>query len=267
MGKLEVLVAAMNQNDFSLAEKMNIRCDAVIANQAERNEVSEKETEYGKIRMFTTDTKGVGKNRNVALENAEGEIILFADDDVVYKDDVPENVERAFSENKDADMIIFSMDILKNGKITEKRHLKNKKLHIWNSLRYGTYTIAVKRKAITDNGIVFNENFGGGCIYSAGEDTIFIKNCFDKGLKVYSDEYVLGTCCKDTSSWFVGYNEKYFYDKGALVRFLFPKIMYVMGMYFAVHFKRETDVSVFKRIKLVYEGIIKSKKLLPYSNK
>lgn len=267
MSNLEILVAAMNQKDFSLAEKMNIRCNAIIANQAGRNEISEKETEFGKIKMITTDTKGVGLNRNIALAAAKEDLILFADDDMVYYTGMEKAVEKAFEKNPKADVLIFGIDIVRNGEITEKRRCKNKRLPVWNSMKYGAVRIAARRRAIVDNEIVFNENFGGGCIYSAGEDTLFLKNCFDKGLKVYSDEYVLGTCCKDTSSWFVGYNEKYFYDKGALVRFLFPKLMYIMGMYFAVRFKRETKVPVGKRIKLVYEGIVKSKNLLPYSNK
>ena len=39
MGKLQVLVATMNQCDVSLVEKMNLNCDAVIANQADREEI------------------------------------------------------------------------------------------------------------------------------------------------------------------------------------------------------------------------------------
>ena len=60
---------------------------------------------------------------------------------------------------------------------------------------------------------MFFQNFGGGCIYSSGEDSLFLKACFERGLKVYSNAYVLGSCCKDVSSWFRGFNEKYFYDK------------------------------------------------------
>lgn len=264
MSKLQVLVATMHQKDFSLAEKMNIRCDAVIANQADSNCFSAKETDYGIVKMITTDTHGVGLNRNIALLAADAEFLLLADDDVVYKDDMPQAVCDAFQENSEADVIIFGMDIVKNGKISEKRHLMNKKRHIWDSLRFGTYTIAVRRKAILQHNITFNQLFGGGCMYSAGEDSLFLKACFDAGLQVYSHEYVLGTCCKDTSTWFTGYGEKYFYDKGALVRYLFPKSCYLMAMYFAVRFKRETNVPVMNRLKLVYAGVRGSKTLEPY---
>ena len=51
MKKIQVLVAAMHQKDLSLAEKMNIRCSAVIANQADREEIVNFETDFGNIKM------------------------------------------------------------------------------------------------------------------------------------------------------------------------------------------------------------------------
>ena len=264
MKKMQVLVATMHQNDVSLAEKMNIRSSAVIANQADREEIVSCETEFGNIKMITTATRGVGLNRNIALMAADAEILLFSDDDVVYNDDVAENVTAAFEKLPQADVIVFGMDIVKNGKITERRHLKRGRLKVWNSMRFGTYTVAVRRSSVIKKNVTFNQCFGGGCPFSAGEDTLFLKSCFDAGLKVYSYDYVLGTCSKDSSSWFAGYNEKYFYDKGVLVRNLFPKTAYVMALYFGIRFKRKTDLGVFKRLKYIYTGVRKGKKMIPY---
>ena len=42
MKQLQVLVATMHQSDFSLVEKMNITCDAILANQTDHNAVSEQ---------------------------------------------------------------------------------------------------------------------------------------------------------------------------------------------------------------------------------
>ncbi len=265
MKKLQILVATMHQNDLSLAKKMNIRCPAVIANQADREEIVDCETEFGNIKMITTATRGVGLNRNIALMAADAEVLMFADDDVVYNDDMPKNVISAFGALPEADVIVFGMDIVKNGKVAEKRHLSRRRLRIWNAMRFGTYTIAVRRSAIINKNITFNQCFGGGCPFSTGEDSLFLKTCFDSGLKVYSYDYVLGTCCKDESSWFVGYNEKYFYDKGVLVRNLFPRSAYLMALYFGVRFKRKTDLGVLKRLKYIYFGVRKGKRMIPYS--
>lgn len=264
MSKLQVLVATMHQSDSSIAEKMNICCDAVLANQAHTNSITVERTAQGVRKLITTDTRGVGLNRNIALLASDAELLLLADDDVVYNDDMPRQVCKAFEELPQADVLIFGMDIVKNGAVVQKRHLPRKKRHVWDSMRFGTYTMAVRRKAILQKNITFHQLFGGGCMYSAGEDSLFLKACFDAGLKVYSHEYVLGTCCKDTSTWFTGYGEKYFYDKGVLVRHLFPRTCYLMAAYFAIRFKRETAVSVGNRLKLVYAGVRGGRTLEPY---
>ncbi len=264
MSRLQVLVAAMGQQDFSLGEKMNLRCDAVLANQADHYELASQKTPHGTWQMITTSTRGVGINRNLALLAAEGELLLLADDDMCYRDDMPEQVVAAFDENPKADVLIFGMDILKGGQIAEKRRLKKKRLHVWNAMRFGSCVIALRRSALLRENISFHRLFGGGCIYGSGEDSIFLKTCFDRGLKVYSHSYVLGTCCKDSSSWFTGYNEKYFYDKGALMGRLFPKMPRLMALYFSLRFKKKTEISPLRRFRLMLAGVKGGRKLLPY---
>lgn len=263
MDRLQVLAVTMHQQDISLVEKMNIRCSAVLANQSDREEVEASDTVYGQVKMITTATRGVGLNRNIAMLASDGEFLLFADDDVVYYDDMAEAVVQAFDANPRADVIIFGMDILKAGKIT-RRQEKVRRLRVWNAMRYGTYRIAIRRSALLRYNLSFNQCFGGGCPFSAGEDSLFLKACFDRGLRVYTHDYVLGTCCKDTSTWFTEYGERYFYDKGVLVRYLFPRLYGLMAMYFAVCFKRETVLSMSDRIRLVYAGIRGGKTMRTY---
>ena len=262
---MQVLVATMGQADTSIVEKMNIRCSSVVANQADREEIVSQNTEWGTCKMITTATRGVGWNRNIALLAASEEILLLSDDDVVYHDDMPQAVTKAFADLPQADVIVFGMNMVKNGEITEKRVTPVGRLHVWNSMKFGTCRIAVRRKALLDHNITFHQSFGGGCPFSAGEDSLFLKACFDAGLRVYSHSYVLGACCKDQSSWFTGYDEKYFYDKGVLVRKLFPKTAYLMAIYFGIHFKRETKLGWAKRLGLVYRGVRGGKKMIAYS--
>jgi glycosyltransferase involved in cell wall biosynthesis len=260
MTRLQVLVATMHQKDLSIAEKMNIRCEAVIANQADRNEILVE----GDRRMITTATRGVGLNRNIALLASDGDILLFADDDVVYYDDMPQAVTAAFRENPQADVLVFGLDMVKNGVIFDRRRLTNRRLHVFNAMRFGTCRVAIRRESMLRANIMFNQNFGGGCTFSAGEDSLFLKACFDRGLKVYAHEYVLGTCAKDTSTWFVGYDEKYFYDKGVLMRCLFPRLPRVMALYFGIRFKRPTEIPAGKRVRLMLKGVRGGKTMQPY---
>lgn len=265
MTKLQVLVATMNRRDFRIMDEMNLKCDAIIANQTNFRAITVNETPFGSIKMISTDTRGVGLNRNIALTSADADIVLFSDDDVTYFDGVFYGVIKAFEEIPSADVIIFSIDYIKNGEVIERRRLSKRRLHLWNSLKYGAASIAVKRKSVMDAGIRFSEKFGGGCIYSSGEDSLFLKSCFDKGLKIYSHDCVLGTCSKDSSSWFTGCDEKYFYDKGALMFYLFPKMKYFMTLRFAVRSKKPTEIGAPRRIRLMYAGLLGGGKLIPYS--
>ena len=156
------------------------------------------------------------------------------------------------------------IDAIKNGIVIDRRHLKKHRLHVFNAMRFGTCRIAIRRKALLRANILFNQNFGGGCPFSSGEDSLFLKACFDRGLKVYAHEYVLGTCAKDTSTWFAGCDEKYFYDKGVLMRYLFPRIPHVMALYFAIRFKRTTEVNVLQRIRLMQAGVRGGKSMRQY---
>ena len=260
MDRLQVLVATMHQKDLSIADKMNIRCGAVLANQADWDQILVE----GDRKMITTTTRGVGLNRNIALLASDGDILLFADDDVVYYDDMPQQVLAAFWENPQADVLVFGMDMIKNGVVFDRRRLTNHRLRVFNAMRFGTYRIAIRRKALLRANVLFNQNFGGGCPFCSGEDSLFLKACFDRGLKVYAHEYVLGTCAKDTSTWFVGCDEKYFYDKGVLMRYLFPRVPHLMALYFAIRFKRATDIKMLQRICLMQQGVRGGKSMQQY---
>ena len=180
---------------------------------------------------------------------------------------MPQKVLEAFEKLPCADVIIFGMDMVKGGVVVEKRETGIRRLGVHNSMRFGTYRIAVRRKALLDHNITFHQRFGGGCDFSSGEDSLFLKECFNRGLVVYSYNYNLGTCCKDSSTWFVGCNEKYFYDKGVLLSRLFPENAYLMVLYFGIRFKRKTDIGVIKRIRLMCAGVRGGKKMEPYRSK
>lgn len=261
---MEVLVATMHQDDLTIAERMHLTKDAVIANQCDRWDFEEKKTDSGRIAMLSTRTKGVGINRNLALQLSSADILLFADDDVIYYDGALQGVEDAFRELPDADVIFFGIDMTKQGKVFDARRNTVKRLHLWNSLRYGTARMAVRREAIIKKRISFSTLFGGGCLYSSGEDTIFICDCLHAGLKLYSHTCVLGACAKDTSTWFAGFNDKYFYDRGAMLACAFPRSRHLIKWYFVFKLARKTGVSVSRIVAQIDAGISGYKTLEPY---
>ena len=67
---VQVLVAAMNQTDHSLLDRMNIQSDAIIGNQCDYNSVEKFEYDGHSITYLNFAERGVGLNRNNALMRA-----------------------------------------------------------------------------------------------------------------------------------------------------------------------------------------------------
>lgn len=251
----EVLVATMGQKDLSQYRRMNLRCDTLIANQCDRWQLEEEHHDFGRVRMLSSDTRGVGRNRNLGLAAAEGDIILFADDDIVYYDSTLQGVKDAFRELPDADVICFSIDMTRNGEVFDRRRSPVKRLHLWNALKYGTCRMAVRRAALEKHNIHFSTIFGGGCVYGSGEDSLLLRDCFRVGLRVYSHSYVLGACSTDSSTWFSGYNEKFMFDKGAWVACAFPGCKHLIKWYFIRKFSQKSELSTGDVIRQFNAGI------------
>lgn len=252
----EVLVATMHQTDFSKIEEMNIQSDVVFANQADWQAYSECTFAHGKARMITTDQRGVGRNRNLAILYAKGDILLFSDDDMVYEDGYAEQVLHAFEENPEADVIVFSLDYAKDGVIYERTRHATGKLPVWKCLKYGAARIAVRREAIEKANIFFHTQFGGGCKYSSGEDSLFLMDCYHKGLQVYTNAYCIGYTQKNESTWFEGYTEKYFRDKGTWLACAMPRLCRIAAPLLAIKWRNQNKaMGIVKKWRLMSEGI------------
>lgn len=262
--KIEVLVATVGQSDLSLYEKMNLQGDAVIANQCGEWGYREASFEKGSAKMLSTATKGIGVNRNLALELSKGDVLVFADDDMVYYDGFVESIEKAFRQHPDADMIFFGLDYTKNGEIIDKRRCKPRRVRLWNSFQYGACRLAVKRSSVNKRNIRFSTLFGGGTQYGSGEDTLFIRDCFRKGMRAYAVDLVPGVTEKGSSTWFEGYNEKYVFDKGAMLACAFPKGKQMIKWYFVWRYSSETGFSFRKTLRLLNRGMSAFKEQKPY---
>ena len=251
----EVLVATMGQQDLSLRQKMNIECDVLITNQCGKWRYDEDGPPGGRVRMLSSPTRGVGVNRNLALTLSTADIVLFADDDITYYDSDLHGVVDAFRELPDADVILFGIDMTRGGEVFDRRRCQKRRLHLYNALKYGAARMAVRRSALVRHNLTFSTLFGGGCRYGSGEDSLFLRECFAAGLRVYSHPYVLGACAKDSSTWFSGFNEKYMFDKGAWVAAAFPRTKHLMKWYFIYRFGKKTDLPLSRVIGCFNRGI------------
>lgn len=246
---IQVLVATMHQQDHSLLEKMNIRSDAIIANQCDRDSIENFEWNSHKIRYLNFAERGVGLNRNNALMRADGDICLFADDDMIYTDDYVEVVTSAFEQHPDADVLVFNLhEPVQTRRVIEKVS----KVGYLNFLRYGTARVAVRRESVRKNGIYFNQCFGGGTEHCHGEDNLFLADCLKKGLKIYAVPAFIATLTEEReSSWNAGYDEKYLRDQGVLYRIMSRKYWRLLCLQDALRHHKKYNMSFLNTFKLM----------------
>lgn len=209
---IQTLVVTTNQNDESLPKRMNIRTDAVVGNQCGRDEIYEFEYNGHRIQYVNSSLRGVGINRNHVLMRASGDICVLADDDMIFLPGYEDTVRNWFNKLPDADILIFNLE-------GGKKRYKNKRITRITPLNYGkfgTARLAFRTRSVRFSGLMFHTMFGGGCEFSCGEDTLFLHNCLKNGLRIYGVPDSIAQISDDTSSWFNGYTDKFFFDKGVV---------------------------------------------------
>lgn len=252
--KIQVLVATMHQTDHSLLEKMNIQTDAIVGNQCDRNEIEEFEWNGHKIQYLSFAERGLSQNRNNALIRADADVCLLADDDMVYDNNYAQTVEEAFNNHPDADVIIFN---IKEPVIQRYVIQKTMKVNYLNYLRYGSVRIAFKLQSVREHAITFNQCFGTGTPRGFGEDNLFLTACLNNKLRIYAIPQSIASLTEERdSTWFKGYDEKYFKNKGLLFKRISRRWYRLLCLQDAIRHHRKYGMSWSNVYKLMVNATV-----------
>ena len=222
----------MNLDTTHVAENMKLEADAIVINQTDSFGFEEYQYNNRNIRVYSFIEKGVGLSRNNALLRADGDIVLFSDEDIVYNEGYAKAVLDAFEANPDIDMIFFNFDVAED---RQTYHIEKKgRIRSYNCGRYPTYSLAVRREVLHKKGIPFSLLFGGGAKYSNGEDSLFITQCIKSGMKALALPVTLGREVPRPSTWFNGYTDKFFYDRGVLYKALYKGLAKPLALRFLI---------------------------------
>lgn len=245
--KLEVMLSVMNLNKEDL-DKMNITSKCTVINQCGK----ENFEKYKNFNIYSYNEIGTSNSRNRGLEHITEDIILLCDDDIIYNEDYEKNILQEFKNNKKADVIIFNV----NRKHIKKRMIKNRKrLRIYNCLHYASVNIAFRKNVVLEKKIKFNNLFGPNAKYSNGEDTLLIVDMLKNKLKIYSSPINIGISNGNKSTWFNGYNEKFFFDKGALFTVINKRLrLFLIIQYLIRHNDILSNINFLKALKIMLRG-------------
>ncbi len=255
-----LLVSALKADVDELIAKMNISSDAVIVNQCDENGRREVTGEH-RLAVISSTERGVGVSRNLCIANAFGDISLFSDDDIVYDAGYAEMVSGEFNSHPEADLITFNVDVCE-----ERRTYHNdifKKLNAYNIGRYPAYSIAVRTAVLKEKALSFSPLFGGGAKYSNGEDSLFLKEALKKGVRMYASPVKIAREEPRPSTWFEGYTEKFFFDRGVLFAFLYGNAAFIWRIRFLLTKKEMFTGKITRREagKLIKAGIREGRKI------
>ena len=253
--KVQVLASVMQEEPLELAQRMRLESDAVVVSQCHRLGYEELEYRGHLVRFFSFPDRGVGRSRNEALLRADGDICLFSDGDIVYEPGYAQAIEAEFQRRPEADMILFNVEVEPDRRtywITER-----KRVRWYNCGRYGAVSFAVRRESLLLSGVTFSLLFGGGARYGSGEDSLFLKEFMDKGFSVYTAPVVIAREGAGESTWFTGYDEKFFRDKGVLYRCMYGKLARAMALRFLLAHRGKlcAEVSLAQAFRWMGQGI------------
>lgn len=134
--------------------------------------------------------KGLSKARNLAIRQAKGDYLCLIDDDAYYSEDYLSNIEKHIKTNNKTIITGYLWNTATKSDFVNYKALSDrKKLSYRQVIRYcPSPAISFPKEIISVSGN-FDEEFGVGAKYGAGEETDFILGAMRHGyvVRYYSD--------------------------------------------------------------------------------
>lgn len=159
---------------------------------------------------------GVTKSRNNAISLANGDIGLFSDDDVTYRNSDIDTLKETFRQNAQADVAIFKIKT-PEGEPEYKKYPENIKEYR-KAPCVGTVQIAFRVNNIKKKNISFDERFGvGQPLLISSDEKLFLFDCIEAGLRVFFfPEYIVEHPYESTSKRIPKYDKRKIWVTGGI---------------------------------------------------
>jgi len=251
--KLDILLSCMHQQDASLVHASGIVGNAVVINQCDREDYLEESTATGRVRMIFTCQQGLTKSRNLAIRSSDADVCLLCDDDEKFVADYERKILEAYRDLPQADVIIFKM-VGRSASFPDRVM----ELRFPKTMHVSSWQISFRRQRLMDVGVQFDELLGAGSGNGAEEELKFLLDCQKAGLKIFYVPQEIASVGQTQSTWFAGFDEKFFYNRGATTRYIlgfFPAAAY--ALYYVLRKRRmyKDQISMGKALKAIFRGI------------
>ncbi|MBR3972371.1 MAG: glycosyltransferase family 2 protein [Oscillospiraceae bacterium] len=243
----------MHQSGDALIRASHITGSAVVINQCDREDYAEFSTENGLVRMYSTTQRGLTKSRNLAISKSDADLCLLCDDDEVFVEGYEEAILSAYEQLPQADVIIFKM-INRPASFSDEVQ----RLHFPKTMKVSSWQISFRRESILRSGVRFDELMGAGSGNGAEEELKFLTDCEKAKLQIYYVPVEIASVAQTESTWFAGFTDQFFYNRGATTRYILGVPMAALyGVYYVVK-KRgmyASQISPGKALAAIFRGI------------
>ena len=175
-------------------ERMKERVPAVLK---EREDVT----------LTFLEGRGLSRNRNHAIEAATGDVVVMADDDNRYTEELVANIFEAYNQHPEADVIHF-----------QALDMEGKPLHPYPAPYVSSVEMTFRRRVK----VRFDERFGlGSNTLCAGEEQVWMKDARTQGYHIiYIAQPIVMTPRGTTGENFRG-NKRLQMSKGAAFKYVY----------------------------------------------
>lgn len=177
MVKLTVGYSVLAERVVNITSPQNSAWEILVITQGGDSKVPVKGA-----KQITLTSVGVAKSRNAAIDNASGEYLVFADDDIVFSEMGLEEAISFLDKTPDISLILCRATDT-TGRLRKKYPSKVEKLGLFNSAKAATYEMIVRVQDVKRLGLRFDERFGAGVENYLGDEYIFIADLIRAGGK------------------------------------------------------------------------------------
>ena len=251
--KTEILLSCMFLSDSKeMIKRSHITSDTVIINQCDEENYKEENICNALLRTFSVTDRGLTKSRNLAISKSQADICIICDDDEIFNEGYEKAVLSAYDALPDADIIIFDM---------VDRPLKwgnsIKRLGYIDLMSVSSWQITFRREKLLASGVLFDENMGAGSGNGAEEEFRFLTQCRKAKLRIYHYPFRLASVAQTQSTWFKGFDEEFFVNRGNPTRYIMGLPLSVLYAAYYAFAKRKqlSSMSMLRAFSYTVKGI------------
>ncbi len=246
---LDVIFSLNDINDFNI----------IVVNQTDEDKLLS--SDRSNIKVINSFGRGSPASRNLAIRNATADVCLMADDDIIYQPYLKQHIEAVYSKHPEAAMISFQA-INERGQAFADYH--NEGLHDKKSLKkIYTIVISFKREIFEEHQVYFNHYFGVGSVFKGETEYAFLRNAYDKGLKMIHVSTIIVQHPDENSGRFMG-SDNALFARAALTHRFYGNFSYLWLLKYVLFIYRYDYIKfgqMSSKFKMGLKGIDKYKAL------